>query len=177
MRIMLVPGNGDADVDSEIWYPWITKQLKSLGLNIISKNMPDPDLARKEYWLPFIEEQLARDEGAILIGHSSGAIAALRYAETHQLQGIVLVSAYHTNLGMEKEKASHYFDTPWQWDKIKQNVKWIIQLHSTDDPYISNDEAEYIAKKLDTDYHEYTDKGHFEDKEFPELLEMLKKKS
>src|SRR3989338_281252 len=126
MHIMLIPGNQNADVNSEIWYPWITKQLKSLGLTVIAKNMPDADLARKEYWLPFIEKELGSDKDSILIGHSSGAVAALRFAEAHKLGGIILISASYTHLGNEHEAASHYFDDPWQWDKIKQNVKWII---------------------------------------------------
>ena len=180
MRIMLVPGNYDADVHSEIWYPWITKQLEKLGMKIIAKNMPDSDLARKEYWLPFIEEQLGGDEDSILIGHSSGTVAALRFAEIHKLQGIILVSSCHTDLGDEHEKASHYFNEPWLWDKIKQNVKWIIQFHSLNDPHVPIDEARYIAKKLDTEYHEHPNQGHFSSdigkNEFPELLDALKKK-
>lgn len=50
MRIMLVPGNGNADVHSGIWYPWITGKLRSLGLDVVAENMPDANLARKEYW-------------------------------------------------------------------------------------------------------------------------------
>src|SRR2546422_478500 len=119
MRIMLVPGNQNADVNSEIWYPWITKELEKLRMKIIAKNMPDADLARREYWLPFIEKKLEGDEDSILIGHSSGAVAALRFAATHRLLGIILVGAYHTTLGDEKEKASHYFDEPWNWNQIK----------------------------------------------------------
>ncbi len=180
MKIMLVPGNGNADVNSEIWYPWIANELNKLGLTSIVKNMPDPDLARKEFWLPFIENQLEGDSDSILIGHSSGAVAALRFAEKHNLKGIILVSVCYTDLEDEKEKASHYFDEPWRWNDIKENVEWIIQFHSLNDPYISVEEAKYVAKKLKTEYHEYSDQGHFSsdvDKtEFPELLEALKKK-
>ena len=180
MLIMLVPGNQDSDVYSENWYPWIAEQLRNLGLKFIAKNMPDANLARKEYWLPFIERQLGSDKDSILIGHSSGAVAALRFAETHKLRGIVLVSASYTDIGDEREKASHYFDEPWQWDKIKKNVKWIIQFHSLNDLYIPIEEARYIAKQLGTEYHEYRNQGHFSSdagkKEFPELLVFLKKR-
>ena len=176
---MLVPGNGDADVYSEIWYPWLTNQLEILGVDVIAKNMPDPNRARKEFWLPFIEKQLNGNEKSILIGHSSGAVAALNYAETHRLQGIVLVGASYTDLGDEREKASGYFDNPWQWDKIKQNVDWIIQFHSLNDPYIPITQARHIAQCLNTEYREFKDRGHFNsdaDKKFPELIEALKKK-
>jgi len=180
MRIMLIPGNGDADVNTEIWYPWITKELEKRELKVIAKNMPDAKLARKEYWLPFIEQQLEGDENSILIGHSSGAVAALRYAETHKLQGIILVSACHTDLGIEEEKMSGYFDEEWQWDKIKQNTKWVIHFHSLNDPYIPVEEARHIAQQLNTEYHEYKEQGHFSSdvkkNEFPELMAALKDK-
>ncbi len=180
MRIMLVPGNGNADVHSEIWYPWIADRLRSLGLDVIAENMPDADLARKEYWLPFIEKQLEGDSNPILIGHSSGATASMRYAETHKLLGAVLISACYTDLGYESEKASHYFDDPWQWERIKENTGWIVQFHSLNDPYVPIGEARFIAARLGSEYKEYLDQGHFssdvEKIEFPELLEILKKK-
>lgn len=179
MKIMLVPGNGNADM-SEIWYPWIVKEFKKLDFEVIAKNMPDADLARKEFWLPFIEQQLKEDEKSILIGHSSGAVAAMRYAETHKLEGIVLVSVCYTDLGDEKEAMSRYFNEPWQWDLIKKNVKWIVQFHSLNDPFIPIEEARFVHEKLDTEYYEYSDQGHFSSdvgkNEFPELLEALKRK-
>lgn len=178
MKIMLVPGNGNADVNSEIWYPWITKELKILRFEVIAKNMPDADLARKEFWLPFIEKHV--DQNSILIGHSSGAVAALRYAETHKLNGIILVSACYTDLGDENEKISGYFNDPWYWNKIKTNVRWFIQFHSLNDPYIPVEEARFVHHRLNTEYYEYRDQGHFSSDvgkiDFPELLEALKKR-
>lgn len=49
------------------------------------------------------------------MGHSSGAVAALRILETTKVLGVALVAAYHTDLGDETEKESGYFDAPWQW--------------------------------------------------------------
>lgn len=176
MKVLLLPGNHSANIDTESWYAWVANQVKLIGLNIIAKNMPDPELARKEFWLPFIEKELGDDKESIIIGHSSGAIAALKFAESHKLQGIILVGAYYTDLGDEYEIKSHYFDDPWQWDKIKQNVKRIVQFHSLDDPYIPIEEARYVAKQLNTEYHEYNTQGHFvENNTFPELIDALKK--
>lgn len=42
--------------------------------------------------------------------------------------GIVLVSAYTSDLGDSLEAASGYFSRPWQWDKIKQNSGFIVQV-------------------------------------------------
>ena len=36
-------------------------------------------------WLPFMKDELGVDENTIIIGHSSGACAAVRFAETHKV--------------------------------------------------------------------------------------------
>lgn len=177
MRAMIVPGNQNATLSQE-WYPWVKRELEKLGITTIAKNMPDAELARKQYWLPFIEQQLGGDKKPILIGHSSGAVAALRYLEDHTLEGAALIGACHTDLGDETEKASGYYDDEWQWNKIKQHCAWIVQFASQDDPYISVAEARFIHEQLDSEYHEYTDRGHFwgDIKEFPEIIEAIKRK-
>jgi hypothetical protein len=40
----------------------------------------------------------------------------------------VLVATYETSLGLASEKRSEYFDTPWDWDAIKANAGFIIQV-------------------------------------------------
>ncbi len=175
LKVIFIPGNGGGSTESE-WFPWLRHELEALGIEVISPGMyPDAVLARAEYWLPFIES-LGTDEHTILLGWSSGAEAAMRYAETHKILGSILVAAYHTDLGHEDEKTSGYFDTPWDWETIKKNQKWIVQFNSLDDPFIPIEEARYVYEKLDSDYHEIPNAGHFYPMiEFPALLEALKK--
>lgn len=49
--------------------------------------MPDPVRASEGAWLPFMREALGADAGAVVVGHSSGAAAAMRLAETDRLAG------------------------------------------------------------------------------------------
>ena len=148
--------------------------------DVIAETFPDNDLARQSHWLPFIEKKLQGDSRAVLIGHSSGAIAAMRYAEKHRILGSVLVAGYHTHLGIAKEKESGYFDQPWDWEAIKKNQRWILQFASTDDPWIPIVEPRFIHEKLNTEYFESDCMGHFggdyHKPSFPELFEALKKK-
>ena len=44
--------------------------------------------------MPFMKDELGVDEQTIIIGHSSGACAAVRFAETNKVAGIILVGAY-----------------------------------------------------------------------------------
>jgi hypothetical protein len=73
--------------------------------------------------------------------------------EKHKLKGLILVSACHTDLGMESEAISNYYphadgSNPWDWNAIKSNAQWIVQFHSLDDPFIPIEEARYVAEHV-----------------------------
>uniref|UniRef100_A0A673KRM1 Retinoblastoma binding protein 9 n=1 Tax=Sinocyclocheilus rhinocerous TaxID=307959 RepID=A0A673KRM1_9TELE len=104
----------------------MTLQLYMPDVSCTLKNMPDPVTARESIWLPFMEKELKCDEETAIIGHSSGAAAAMSSA----------------------------FDRPWEWEKIKTNVKYIIQFGSTDP-----------GKKI---------LGPFQNTAFPELMDAVK---
>ncbi|ELR12350.1 uncharacterized protein ACA1_374170 [Acanthamoeba castellanii str. Neff] len=160
-KIVIVPGNHVADVKKSIWYYWCQQHLlkglnvRRLGIPVILEDMPDPDAAHRDVWLPFIKQELRCDENTILIGHSSGAEAAMS----------------------PEEKESGYYTGEWQWERIKANADWIVQFGSTDDPYLPQKEMDYVHEKLGTEYHMYSDKGHFLLGEFPELVDVVLQKT
>ena len=177
MHIVIVPGNGDGDVKKSIWYNWVQKKLSELeNVSCDLRNMPDPLLARESIWIPFMRDNLHCNEGTIIIGHSSGAEAAMRFAEKYQVHGLILVSACVTDLGDYNEAASGYYSRPWEWDKIKANSKWIIQFASTDDPFIPWPEQEKVSWELDTELMKFDNRGHFSNFTFPELVSVVKEK-
>ena len=160
-KIIIIPGNGDSHVETDHWYPWLRDELESRGYQVVAEDMPDPVAAHANIWLPHIEKVFRADENSIIIGHSSGGIAAMRYLETHRLSGAILIGVMHTDLGFEDERDSGYYDEPWQWDKIKANAGWIAQFSSTDDPYIPIEQPRFIHDQLSTEYHELSGRGHF----------------
>ncbi|XP_043368089.1 serine hydrolase RBBP9 isoform X3 [Dermochelys coriacea] len=106
-KAVIVPGNGSGDIEQSNWYRWVRERLEEIpGFQCILRNMPDPITARERIWLPFMESELHCDEQTIIIGHSSGAAAAMRFAETHKVYAIILVSAYVSDLGDENERES-----------------------------------------------------------------------
>lgn len=178
-KVVFIHGNGGGS-NKDNWFPYLKQELTKLGLKVLDQDFPDADLARQNYWLPFLKNTLKADEDTIIIGHSSGAVAAMRFAEQTKLLGTVLVGACYTDLGDEKEKASGYYQNPWNWQSIKDNQKWIIQFASIDDPWIPIEEARFIHSQLDSEYYEYTNQGHFggdrEKKTFPEIVKIIKTK-
>ena len=181
IKVIFVSGWHDCGKDMlsskhQMWFAWLKLQLEAAGVKVITNDYPDSYLCRSKYWLPYIKS-LGTDDNTILVGHSTGAIAAMRFAENNNLLGSILVGSYYTDLNNDDEKASGYFDQPWLWEKIKQNQKWIIQFHSTDDPWISDKEAHMVHDMLGTKLYEFNDRGHFgvdrPYEEFPELLNVL----
>ncbi|GAC1603333.1 MAG: alpha/beta hydrolase [Candidatus Saccharimonadales bacterium] len=169
----MIHGNGGGN-SNDCWLPYVERELTKLNLEVINRSFPDPVQARAKYWLPFIEE-LGADANTVIIGHSSGAVAALRYAETHQLLGSILVGACYTDLGEASERVSGYYDHPWGWAAIRDHQQFIHLYASPTDPFIPIAEPRFIAKQLQAKYFELAKRGHFQDNELPELIKGLRK--
>lgn len=179
-RVILLHGNGGS-TGNDNWQPYIKSELEKLDIVCLSPDLPDNILARKDHWFPYFDKELQLTQNDIVVGHSSGALAILKYAETHKLGGSVLVGVYYTDLGYEDEKTSGYFDTPWEWESIKANQPWTVIFASEDDPYIPIEEPQFIRDKLGSEYYPLDGEGHFggsahPKREFPELLLCLKEK-
>ncbi len=89
----------------------------------------------------------------------------LRLAEQMKIKGLILVSAGYNN---ENEHQ------PWNWNRIKSNAQWIEQFQSSDDPFTPVNSSRYIAKQIQSNYHEFKDRDHFLCTEFSDLIDVIK---
>lgn len=175
VRVIILPGNGCTPIRECNWYGWLEEQLKAEpGVEVLMSDMPDPFVARENVWLPFVQRSWAPDERTVVIGHSSGAEAAMRLAETTKLLGIVLVSACHTDLGISNERASGYYARPWLWEDIRENVGRIVQFGAKDDPFLPLKEQQHVADSLRAEFHRLDGRGHFMEDEMPELMDVVR---
>ena len=168
MRVAIVPGNGCDDINSANWYAWLDKRLRDSGKfeEVACQTMPDPHRARRSVWLPFMLSALGcSNPETIVVGHSSGAVAAMRLMEEHRLAGCVLVSSCHTDLGDAGERASGYYPPSggeWQWERMRENARGnIIVLHSDNDPFIPLSEAQHVADSLQVPLTVKPGRSHF----------------
>lgn len=182
-NIVIIPGNGGSHVETDNWYPWLRDELVKLGYPVTMTDMPDPVAAHMNIWLPYIESELVKNDSTIIVGHSSGGVAALRYLENHKLTGTILIGTNYTDLGFEDEKEAGWYNTPWQWEKIKVNAGWIVQIHGEDDPYFDTTEPKYIQSKLGSELLVLPNRGHFmieqnrTNNQFPEIIEIISSKT
>ncbi|KAF9963518.1 putative hydrolase rbbp9 [Mortierella alpina] len=181
-RVILIPGNGNDNAEDSMWYPSAisalseakdpaTGQLLFPGGGVL-RTFPDPYDAHEENWIKFMEDDIEIGEEDVVIGHSTGAAAIMRYVESRKVKGVVLVSAYHSDLGDPSERESGYFNRPWDWDAIVGNTSWITQFASPNDHLVPIEEQREVAGKISgIEYIELPGRGHFiRDRAFPELV-------
>ena len=135
-RVVFVPGNGVGCARAN-FYVELALALRARGHEVLLVEMPDADRARRSVWAPFIATELVKgDQDVVIVGHSSGALAALRYAERARVRAIVLVSATPSDLGDANERASGWYDGPWLWERVRANARRVVLFASDDDPFI-----------------------------------------
>lgn len=173
-RIIFIHGN-DTSHWSFGFASWLKSELEKLGFPCVFETFPDSILARKKYWLPFLKDHVKVGKNDVLVGWSSGAAAAMRYAEINKILGSVLISGSYTDLGDDLEKQSGYFDTPWDWVSIRKNQQKIALIYGDDDPYIPKEQFAFIASQLRPKVLKVASGKHFlEYTEFPLLLDYIK---
>lgn len=148
-RVVIIPGNG-AGCAAANFYPTLAASLRALDIDVaLADEMPDADTARAAIWLPFIRDVLGADSECVLVGHSSGALAALRLAEKHAFHAVIAVSVTDNDLGSDNERASGYYDEPWNWSAMRENVRHLVMFSSDDDPFIPIATQRSVARALE----------------------------
>jgi predicted alpha/beta hydrolase family esterase len=174
-RIIFIHGN-QTNQWSFAWTPWLKEQLEKKGYPTFFETFPDSIIARAKYWLPFLKEHVKAGEDDVLVGWSSGAVAAMRYAETHKIRGSVLIGPCASDLNDALERQSGYFDKPWDWESIKANQRHIAIVYSDNDPFIPQEQFALIRNELDPDVIMLPGAKHFMEQDtFPEVLEYIVK--
>ena len=173
-NVAFMQGNGGLTAE-DLWYPEVMREIEQLGIEVIAEHVPPYVVDSMTDCMQYMKDVMKIGKDTIVVGHSSGAQAAMRFAESNPVYGSVLVAACHSDLGMASEKQSGYYTEPWDWAAIKSNQNWIAQFAAPNDPYISIEEPRYIHSQLGTDYYELT-RGHYQEITFPEVAAVIKSK-
>ncbi|KAH9155330.1 hypothetical protein AeRB84_002696 [Aphanomyces euteiches] len=185
-RVLILPGNGCTPVESCNWYGWLAQELRARSFD----RHADPMTARESIWLPHVRDVMKCDENSVSIMHSfetcinAACRSLLDIAQGHDFEdgsleiylGLVLVSACVTDLGDENERASGYYNRPWAYDKVRENVSWIVQFGSPDDRFLPAAEQQQVAEGLNSEFHFLKGKDHYMTRREPLILQALVEK-
>ena len=174
----------------EAWQPWLKAELEIRGYQVALPAMPYPNRPVISEWTAFIASLVETpDAETVLIGHSLGAQAVLRYLETLGAAGMsvgkTVLIAGNFPTGMSPMAA----DERTGGDKVLQpwlvsglNPVWVRKaagkctvILSDNDPYIPFGEAKAsFADNLPAKIVEESGMGHFnEDDKITELPAAL----
>ena len=146
------------------WYPQTKKELVEAGFQVEVPVMPETNLPKLSLWLPKLKEVVGEpDEDLYLVGHSAGCITILRYLEGlddgQKIGGVLLVAGFTDDLGFEELK--NFFDTPLEFDKVRNKAKHFTVIHSDNDPYVDIKYGDIFKDQLGAKLIVKHQMGHF----------------
>ncbi|MFA6328931.1 MAG: alpha/beta fold hydrolase [Candidatus Micrarchaeia archaeon] len=157
--------------------PYLKRGLEARGWSVSAPAMPSPDEPRAEEWVAAIAKEVGiAGEGCVLVGHSLGCIAILRYLEGkgRKVRGAVLVAGFAEKLGDDFKAIEGFVEKPLDFAKVRGNCGKMVAIFSDNDPYVPLSQAALFEKKLGAKTVVLHARGHFSSSEgTTELPEAL----
>ena len=179
MNVIILPGSGCTPTRQCNFYSWLERALLDRGIvsDVRMANMPSPYVCERALWVPFTEDTLKCDANSIIVGHSSGAVCALRVAERNKLRGIVLVAGYDDDLGDANERASGYFGPDaFDYDGIHANCGGRVEcVIGERDSLVPASVQHALAAKLKASVSSCPRRDHFFTAPCEEIVDVVKK--
>ena len=157
------------------WKPWIAQQMPEA--DVLLPTFPNSSNAVYDEWKIYFEKLLPLlGDDVQLVGHSLGAMFLAKYFQDNQLDNrvkklILIAGAYD-----EEHTADNGSFNVGAAGNVPKSADEVHLFHSEDDPVVPFTElAKFKADMSGAIAHTFTDRAHFNDATFPELLELLKK--
>ncbi|MDP3696502.1 MAG: alpha/beta fold hydrolase [Candidatus Taylorbacteria bacterium] len=170
---------------------WLKFNLEKEGHEVVVPAMPEPDVPKVDAWLAKLREVIGLDSDTILVGHSMGCQAILRYLESFpkplKIKGVVFIAPWielDTETIKEEgeevvELARPWLETPIDFEKIRTHIRQAVAIFSDDDPFVPLSNRKLFEKELGAKTFVEHEKGHFSPadniSELPVALEEIQK--
>lgn len=164
------------------WRDDVAAKLEAAGFEWIFLAMPNKQNADYEAWKIWFEKVISfieSENDTQLVGHSLGACFFLRYFSENDapfdVSKLHLVALALEQAGVDGGLGSFAADIK-NIPTITSKVGELHLYHSTDDPICPYAHSERVSEAVSgSELHTFTDRHHFIQPEFPELLaEILK---
>lgn len=176
MKVILV--HGFKSSSQKNFFPWLKEELIKKGCEVIVPDLPDPEAPNPEEWTKaLIEEVRSVDDETIVVGHSIGATAALRFLEAVEarstVKGCVLVAPPWR---IKDERFEGFFMSELDFDVLMWKSSRFTVIHSHDDKVIPFDHAKKCARVLHARLVERNEgEGHFQGERYPIILQEIER--
>ncbi len=183
-NVYVIHGWGGSPEDS--MFQWLRSSLEDKGVNVSVPAMPNPEAPEVNAWIGKIKDIVSPNENTILVGHSVGCQAILRYLETIdediKIAGVVLIAPWMKldERTLEEEgkeviqMAEPWMNNPINFEKVKRHIGKVVAIFSDNDPYVPLEQKDIFENKLGAEIIIEHNKGHFDpDSNIRELSSAL----
>jgi len=149
------------------WLPWLQKQAITRDVLCQTPEFPHPYEPVYEEYLQVFEQFVIHSE-TVLVGHSSGAGFLLKYLSEHQSMApaqVVLVAPW---IDPDHEFTTDFFGCVFD-PRLAERYKIDLFISADDDESMQQSLAIITKAISGITIHEFSDRGHFCTREFPEL--------
>ncbi len=173
--VLLQGYKGGADRN---FIPWLKERLEASGFSVQTPELPQRDNPREQEQVTYVLETVKMDENTVVVGHSLGAVIALKVLEqlSHGIEKLVLVGGFAQPSfkdGVNRPYSTH-FTWEYDWSSIQSKVREISILHDENDPVISDEQSKKLADNLGVPVQRVKAKEpHFRGKSESEVLKAL----
>lgn len=174
--------HGSYGSPNENWFPWIKRELETLGYKVNVPRFPTPKDQSLDIWAGIIKEYAEEiNEETVFIAHSLGPAFVLSILENLELQRPIkacfFVSGFIGKLNNKEFDSINdtFVNKEFKWENIKKNCRNFYMYHSDNDPYVPLNKAHELAKKLNVKLKTIKNAGHFNDKAGYKKFELLLK--
>lgn len=137
------------------WRPWLMAELDKKDIYACALSMPTPDRPIVKEWVEEISRNVLRNkkDQIILVGHSLGVPAILRFLESYKgkkIEKAILVAGPCQHITDKKvhKKLHAFLDKPFSYKTIKSKVKKFFVIHGDNDPRVPLEDAHVLVKEL-----------------------------
>lgn len=173
-RVVLIHGMNSTPKSH--WYPSFVRALSAAGALVEVPPMPSPETPDAAAWHEVLTRVIgAVDERTLLVGHSLGNAAMLRYLTAldgeWNLGGIVTVAGFGEPLADRPATAAFVagLDLPLVGSRVARAHSFI----SCDDPVVPVDVSERFAAGLGSEVHFDDAFGHYRDRDGVAIVPQL----
>lgn len=172
--------NKEVNLDRLLSRDWKMNLQESLGdeYQVIAPRMPNANNAKYKEWKIWFDKLVPLMTGeVILIGHSLGGIFLAKYLSEEKpfahIKATILVAAPYDTEGMDESLGD--FVLPKDLSQLSQQGGEVMLYQSEDDPIVPFLQIEkYHIALPDAKMRIFTDRQHFNQETFPELVEDIR---
>ncbi len=155
------------------WFSKAKELFEKQGWVTFIPQLPGNYFPKKDDWLKVIED-LQVDENWVLIGHSLGGVAILKYLEIAKkpiTQAILIATPFEE---MEFTPIQNFFENDFDWKMIKNNCPRFDIVNETDDSVVDLEDGKKFEKALSGKLHILPGYSHFHSIDLGFLEKLIK---